>query len=71
MATALRVLVQTLERIESLHEAGYISRDVKAPNFAIGLDNQAAVVYMLDYGFARKYVWVKRQTDFRKILKID
>ncbi|PAV64740.1 hypothetical protein WR25_20570 [Diploscapter pachys] len=61
MATALRVLIQTLERIESLHEAGYISRDVKAPNFAIGVDNQAAVVYMLDYGFARKYVDEKGQ----------
>ena len=71
MATALRVLIQTLERIESLHEAGYISRDVKAPNFAIGVDNQTAVVYMLDYGFARKYVWVKRPRNFQKIPKID
>ncbi|KIH45428.1 hypothetical protein ANCDUO_24531 [Ancylostoma duodenale] len=31
------------------------SSDVKAPNFAIGIGNESGVIYMLDFGFARKY----------------
>ncbi|EPB76216.1 hypothetical protein ANCCEY_04694 [Ancylostoma ceylanicum] len=29
--------------------------DVKAPNFATGLGTESGVIYMLDFGFARKY----------------
>ncbi|VDO05908.1 unnamed protein product [Haemonchus placei] len=64
--TALRVLQQTLRRLEVLHDAGWLCRyvkspnslhysDVKAPNFAIGLGQENGVVYMLDFGFARKF----------------
>ncbi|VDL80137.1 unnamed protein product [Nippostrongylus brasiliensis] len=30
-------------------------RDVKAPNFAIGLGQESGIIYMLDFGFARKF----------------
>ncbi|VDM58278.1 unnamed protein product [Angiostrongylus costaricensis] len=53
--TALRVLQQTLRRLEVLHDAGWLCRDVKAPNFAIGLGEESSVIYMLDFGFSRKY----------------
>ncbi|EYC04135.1 hypothetical protein Y032_0089g2236 [Ancylostoma ceylanicum] len=53
--TALRVLQQTLRRLEVLHDAGWLCRDVKAPNFAIGIGSESGVIYMLDFGFARKY----------------
>ncbi|ETN72460.1 hypothetical protein NECAME_13858 [Necator americanus] len=53
--TALRVLQQTLRRLEVLHDAGWLCRDVKAPNFCIGLGNESGVIYMLDFGFARKF----------------
>ncbi|CAJ0576458.1 unnamed protein product, partial [Mesorhabditis spiculigera] len=54
-STALQVCIQTLERLETLHDHGLLCRDVKAPNFAIGLDRQASTIYMLDFGFARKF----------------
>ncbi|WKX99861.1 hypothetical protein Q1695_014608 [Nippostrongylus brasiliensis] len=53
--TALRVLQQTLRRLEVLHDAGWLCRDVKAPNFAIGLGQESGIIYMLDFGFARKF----------------
>lgn len=55
LATALRVCRQTLDRIKTLHEFGWLSRDIKAPNFAIGLASNSDVVYMLDFGLARRY----------------
>ncbi|KAK6047668.1 hypothetical protein COOONC_14828, partial [Cooperia oncophora] len=52
--TALRVLQQTLRRLEVLHDAGWLLMS-KAPNFAIGLGHESGIIYMLDFGFARKY----------------
>ncbi|CAI2348995.1 unnamed protein product [Caenorhabditis sp. 36 PRJEB53466] len=56
LPTALQILHQTLRRLEDLHNCGWLCRDVKAPNFAIGVGENEAIVYMLDFGFARKFV---------------
>lgn len=37
-------------------------RDVKAPNFAIGIGERAGIVYMLDFGFARRYRYLEEET---------
>ncbi|CAI4223812.1 unnamed protein product [Auanema sp. JU1783] len=55
-STSLRILQQTLMRIETLHDAGWLSRDIKAPNFAIGVGQETSLIYMLDFGFSRKYL---------------
>ncbi|CAI5448153.1 unnamed protein product [Caenorhabditis angaria] len=55
IATSLQILEQTLKRLEDLHDAGWLCRDVKAPNFAIGVGINEGTVYMLDFGFARKF----------------
>ncbi|CAD5212949.1 unnamed protein product [Bursaphelenchus okinawaensis] len=54
-STALQICIQTLRRIETLHDLGWLCRDIKAPNFAIGSDDRDGIVYMLDFGFARRY----------------
>uniref|UniRef100_A0A0M3IL87 Protein kinase domain-containing protein n=2 Tax=Ascaris TaxID=6251 RepID=A0A0M3IL87_ASCLU len=55
LSTALRVGGQTLDRIQSLHDCGWLCRDIKANNFCIGRDD-TAVIFMLDFGFARRYM---------------
>lgn len=48
--------MQCLEGIEDLHNVGFIHRDVKPSNFAMG--RKLAVmrtVFMLDFGLARQY----------------
>uniref|UniRef100_A0A1I7XEH9 Protein kinase domain-containing protein n=1 Tax=Heterorhabditis bacteriophora TaxID=37862 RepID=A0A1I7XEH9_HETBA len=42
-------LIKHLQLFRLLH------RDVKAPNFAIGLGEENTTIYMLDFGFAKKY----------------
>ncbi|VDL80181.1 unnamed protein product [Nippostrongylus brasiliensis] len=54
-ATAYRIAIQTLERLEKLHDIGYLNRDVKSQNFAVGLGNESAIIYMLDFGLTRRY----------------
>ncbi|KAK6027301.1 hypothetical protein OSTOST_06669 [Ostertagia ostertagi] len=58
-ATAYRIALQTLDRLEKLHDAGYLNRDVKSQNFAVGLGNESSIIYMLDFGLTRRF---KRNT---------
>ena len=44
---------QMLTAITELHRVGFLHRDVKPNNFAIGLDGNT--VYMLDFGLARRF----------------
>ncbi|GMR47183.1 hypothetical protein PMAYCL1PPCAC_17378, partial [Pristionchus mayeri] len=57
LATALKVALQTVDRLHALHDAGWLCRDVKAPNLVIGIneDEDNGQIYMLDFGFARRF----------------
>uniref|UniRef100_A0A0K0DF83 Protein kinase domain-containing protein n=1 Tax=Angiostrongylus cantonensis TaxID=6313 RepID=A0A0K0DF83_ANGCA len=58
MVTALRVGEQTLAAIRDLHSCGYIHRNIKPDNFAIGReeDGNLHTVFLLDFKFARKFM---------------
>ncbi|WKX92948.1 hypothetical protein Q1695_010741 [Nippostrongylus brasiliensis] len=53
--TAMNSSLQTLQAIWDLHETGYLHRDIKPQNFAIGLGENEKTIYILDFGIARKY----------------
>lgn len=55
-STVYKIALQTLDRLRVLHEAGWLNRDVKAQNFAVGLGEESSIVYMLDFGLTRKYL---------------
>ena len=54
LSTTLRISLQILEAIESVHSIGFLHRDIKPSNFAIGRTNSRRI-YILDFGLARKY----------------
>jgi tau tubulin kinase len=54
LSTSLRISLQILEAIESVHSIGFLHRDIKPSNFAIGRDNFRQI-FILDFGLARKY----------------
>ncbi|KAI6219777.1 hypothetical protein M3Y99_01643400 [Aphelenchoides fujianensis] len=54
IGTGLGVASQCLEAVEDLHQHWFIHRDLKPANFACGLDAQKHVIYILDFGIARR-----------------
>ncbi|CAG9536786.1 unnamed protein product [Cercopithifilaria johnstoni] len=58
LGTAISVGIKCLEALEDLHNVGYLHRDVKPGNFAIGRPevNELRNVYVLDFGMARLYI---------------
>ncbi|XP_059482107.1 uncharacterized protein LOC132200567 isoform X2 [Neocloeon triangulifer] len=56
LATTLRLGLQILRAIESIHSVGFLHRDIKPSNFSMGrLPHNCRRVYMLDFGLARQY----------------
>uniref|UniRef100_A0A182N008 Protein kinase domain-containing protein n=1 Tax=Anopheles dirus TaxID=7168 RepID=A0A182N008_9DIPT len=56
LSTTLRIGLQILKSIESIHSVGFLHRDIKPSNFAIGrLPLTSRRIYMLDFGLARQY----------------
>uniref|UniRef100_A0A183UT08 Protein kinase domain-containing protein n=1 Tax=Toxocara canis TaxID=6265 RepID=A0A183UT08_TOXCA len=55
--TALKASEQCLECIEHLHKIGFLHRDIKPGNFAIGRpeNNEHHTIFMLDFGLCRQF----------------
>ncbi|VDM42625.1 unnamed protein product [Toxocara canis] len=54
--TAMYISQETLEGIRDLHTAGFIHRDIKPQNFAIGIGDKEKTIYVLDLGIAHRFV---------------
>ncbi|XP_073725624.1 tau-tubulin kinase 2-like isoform X2 [Misgurnus anguillicaudatus] len=56
VSSTLRLGLQMLEAIESIHSVGFLHRDIKPSNFAMGrFPSTCRTCYMLDFGLARQF----------------
>lgn len=53
--TVLMLADQLIRRLEYLHERNLVHRDVKPDNFLMGVGKKSNVVYVIDFGLAKKY----------------
>ncbi|CAG2248734.1 CSNK1D [Mytilus edulis] len=55
LKTVLLLADQLISRIEYIHSKNFIHRDVKPDNFLMGLGKKGNLVYIIDFGLAKKY----------------
>jgi serine/threonine protein kinase len=55
LKTVCLVGIQMLQRIEFIHEKGFIHRDIKPENFVVGLNEKSSMVHIIDFGLSKRY----------------
>ena len=47
---------QMIQRIQFIHNKGYLHRDIKPDNFVIGRGKKSSKVFIIDFGLAKRYL---------------
>jgi len=55
LKTSLLLADQMISRVEYIHSKNFIHRDIKPDNFLMGLGKKGNLVYVIDFGLAKKY----------------
>ncbi|CAM6006546.1 unnamed protein product [Sphagnum balticum] len=55
LPSTLNIALQILTRLEQIHRKGFVHRDIKANNFMVGRAEKTKIVYVIDFGLAKRY----------------
>jgi serine/threonine protein kinase len=56
LKTVLMIADQCISRLEYIHTKTFIHRDIKPDNFLVGLRRKSHVIYIVDFGLAKRFV---------------
>ena len=70
LKTTLIIGVQMINRIKVLHENQLLHRDIKPSNFLFGLEKDINKLYLVDFGFSKRYIYNGNHIQERELTKI-
>ncbi|KAH9998006.1 kinase-like domain-containing protein [Russula vinacea] len=50
------IAIQLISRLELMHSRGVLHRDIQLGNCVVGLEPRHEMIYMIDFGFAKRYL---------------
>jgi serine/threonine protein kinase len=59
--TVLMIADEMLSRLEYMHRKGFVHRDVKPENMAIGRGRQSNLIYIFDFGLTKSYGFARSE----------
>ena len=70
LKTTLILGIQIISRIQLLHNKCLLHRDIKPNNFLFGLNKQTNKLFLLDFGFSKRYDYNGKHISEKKITSI-
>jgi len=70
LKTTLLIGIQMINRIKVLHENQLLHRDIKPSNFLFGLEKDTNKLYLVDFGFSKRYTYNGTHIQEKKLTKI-
>lgn len=70
LKTVLVLGIQIIKRIQSLHDNYLLHRDIKPSNFIFGIGNEINKLFLVDFGFAKRYDYNGRHIEEKNIKNI-
>lgn len=70
LKTTLILGIQMISRIKVLHENQLLHRDIKPSNFLFGLEKDTNKLYLVDFGFSKRYIYNGTHIQEKKLTKI-
>jgi casein kinase 1 alpha len=70
LKTTLILGIQIIQRIQTLHEKYLLHRDIKPDNFVFGLGKNCNKLYLIDFGFSKRYDFDGTHIEEHKIKNI-
>ena len=68
--TAIELGIQIIDRIETLHTKSLLHRDIKPDNFLFGLGNETNKLFLIDFGFCKRYEYHGKHIQQKTISSI-
>lgn len=65
LQTVFLLADQIMDLMKSVHEAGYIHRDIKPNNFLIDRNHDNPQIYIMDFGLSKKYIVDNKHIKYR------
>jgi len=70
LKTVLVLGIQIIKRVQDLHNKGLLHRDIKPSNFIFGTNSYTNKIYLVDFGFAKRYDYNGKHIEEKTIKNI-